>query len=251
MSQRTNEFGQPIGDPVPDWSPRPRPSREPMQGRFCRLEALDADRHAAALHEAYALDRDGRNWTYLPYGPFADTAAYRRFVESVQGKDDPLFHAIVDLATGRPLGVASYLRIDPAMGTIEVGHLSYSPALQRTPHATEAMYLMMRRAFDELGYRRYEWKCDRLNAPSVAAAKRLGFQLEGVFRQAIVTKGRNRDTAWLSIVDGEWPALRAAFEAWLDPANFDAAGRQRRRLEELRHARNAARVSGSPPLGAH
>ena len=235
MTTRTNEFGQPIGEPVPDWSPRPRPSRDPMQGRFCRLEALDADRHAEALHAAYALDRDGRNWTYLPYGPFESAAAYRAFVESVQAADDPLFFAIVDLATGRPIGVASWLRIDPAMGVIEVGHLSFSPALQRTPHATEAMVLMMRRAFAELGYRRYEWKCDALNAPSIAAAKRLGFTFEGVFRQAVVTKGRNRDTAWLSIVDREWPALHAAFEAWLDPANFDADGRQRRRLEELRN----------------
>jgi RimJ/RimL family protein N-acetyltransferase len=147
--------------------------------------------------------------------------------------DDPLFHAILDGGTGRAVGVASYLRIDPPVGVIEVGHINYSPALQGTTAATEAMYLMMRRVFDELGYRRYEWKCDALNAPSRAAAERLGFVFEGIFRQATIYKGRNRDTAWYSIVDGEWPRLRDAFERWLDPANFDAQGRQRQRLSEL------------------
>jgi RimJ/RimL family protein N-acetyltransferase len=205
-----------------------------MQGRLCRLEPLDAATHAAALHAAYATDREGRNWTYLPYGPFASAAEYAAWVESVQSREDPVFLAIIDLATQQPIGVASYLRVDPAMGSIEVGHLSYAPALQRTPASTEAMYLMMRRVFDELGYRRYEWKCDSLNAPSVAAAKRLGFRFEGIFRQAVVMKGRNRDTAWFSILDGEWPALRAAFEQWLDPANFDATGAQRQRLEAFR-----------------
>jgi RimJ/RimL family protein N-acetyltransferase len=232
MPPRTNALGQPIGDAVPEWTARPRPPRTPMIGRLCRLEPLDVAMHAAALHAAYAADRDGRNWTYLPYGPFDSEAAYAAWVERVQAGDDPLFHAIVDLATDEPVGVASYLRIDPGMGTIEVGHLAFAPALQRTPASTEAMYLMMRRAFDELGYRRYEWKCDSLNAPSVAAAKRLGFRSEGTFRQAMVVKGRNRDTTWLSIVDSEWLALRAGFERWLDPANFDASGVQRRRLAE-------------------
>jgi RimJ/RimL family protein N-acetyltransferase len=234
MPQRTNPLGQPIGEPVPNWTPRPRPPRTPMQGRLCRLEPLDAATHAAALHAAHAADREGRNWTYLAYGPFASAAEYAAWVESVQSRDDPVFFAIVDPATQQPIGVASYLRVDPAMGAIEVGHLSYAPALQRTPASTEAMYLMMRRAFDELGYRRYEWKCDSLNAPSVAAAKRLGFRFEGIFRQAVVMKGRNRDTSWFSIVDGEWPALRSAFEQWLDPSNFDAAGAQRQRLEAFR-----------------
>jgi RimJ/RimL family protein N-acetyltransferase len=146
--------------------------------------------------------------------------------------DDPLFFAIVDRTTSAPLGVASWLRIDPRAGSIEVGHLHFSPRLQRTPHATEAMFLMMQRAF-ELGYRRYEWKCDALNAPSRAAAQRLGLSFEGVFRQAWVVKGRNRDTAWYAAIDTEWPALRAAFTPWLDPANFDAAGRQRTRLSDL------------------
>ncbi len=233
MGQRTNHLGQPIGEPVADWTARQRPPRTAMEGRLCRLEPLAAAAHAAGLHEAYAADCEGRVWTYLPYGPFASAAQYAAWVESVQAGEDPVFYAIVDLASGRPVGVASYLRIDPAMGTIEVGHLCYSPALQRTPAATEAMYLMMHRAFEELGYRRYEWKCDSLNQPSVRAAERLGFRSEGTFRQAVVMKGRNRDNAWFSIVDGEWPARRAALERWLDPANFDAAGRQRRRLAEF------------------
>jgi RimJ/RimL family protein N-acetyltransferase len=204
-----------------------------MQGRLCRLAPLDAATHASALFDAHSADREGRNWTYLPYGPFASAAEYTRWVEWAEAQEDPQFFAIVEAASGRPVGTGSYLRIEPAMGVIEVGHLAFSPALQRTPAATEAMYLMMRRVFDELGYRRYEWKCDSLNAPSVAAAKRLGFTFEGTFRQMHVVKGRNRDTTWLSIIDGEWPAVKQALEGWLAPANFDAADAQRRRLGEL------------------
>ncbi len=164
-------------------------------------------------------------WTYLPYGPFATRADYHAWVATGSASADPLFFAIVDQATGRPAGVAAYLRIDPANGVIEIGHLAYSPALQRTTAATEAMYLMIRRVF-ELGYRRCEWKCNALNAPSRAAALRLGFTHEGTFRQAMVTKGRNRDTDWFSIIDAEWPARRAEFERWLSPDNFAADGRQ-------------------------
>ena len=235
-SQHRNHLGQVIGSPLPGWTPRPRPPRTPMQGRFCRLEPLDADRHAHALFDAYAADAEGRNWTYLPYGPFPSAEAYAAAVKSLQGLDDPMPFAIVELASDRPAGVASYLRIDPAMGSIEVGAILYSPALQRSPAATEAMYLMMRRVFDELGYRRYEWKCDSLNQASRRAAERLGFRYEGTFRQAWVVKGRNRDTAWYSIIDSEWPALRNAFERWLAPSNFDATGKQRARLEDLRAA---------------
>ena len=171
-------------------------------------------------------------WTYLPYGPFATLEAYRAWIEEVWSGSDPMFYAIVDTSTGRALGVAGYLRISPASGSIEVGHISYSPLLQRTPAATEAMYLMMARVF-ELGYRRYEWKCHALNAPSRAAALRLGFTFEGVFRQATVIKGRNRDTAWYSVIDEEWPALKEAFGRWLAPANFDEQGKQRIRLSAL------------------
>jgi RimJ/RimL family protein N-acetyltransferase len=204
-----------------------------MAGRLCRLEPLEAGQHTEALFEAHALDAEGRNWTYLPYGPFASLEALASVVRSFEASEDPLFFAVIDLATERAVGWASYLRLNPEMGSIEVGHLAYSPLLQRTPAATEAMYLMMRRAFDELGYRRYEWKCNSLNAPSWSAAERLGFIYEGTFRQAWVQKGRNRDQAWFSIIDREWPAVRSALERWLDPSNFDATGAQRRRLAEF------------------
>jgi RimJ/RimL family protein N-acetyltransferase len=228
-ASRTNDLGQPIGPPVADWRPLPWPRHEPMHGRYCRLEPLDAARHAADLHDAYSLDRDGRVWTYLFSGPFTTRDEYRAWVESRQGSRDPLFFAVVDTATDRATGVVSYLRIDPAHGVVEVGHIAFSPLLQRTRAATEAMYLMMQHAFG-LGYRRYEWKCDALNAPSRRAAERLGFTFEGVFRQAVVYKGRSRDTAWYSVIDSEWPARETAFRAWLDPGNFETDGRQRRPL---------------------
>lgn len=226
-----NELGQPIGAPVPDWRAPPRPSNEPMAGRLCRIERLDPDRHGEALFAANQLDGEHRNWTYMPYGPFDSLASYRRWIEAEAMNDDPMFHAIIDARTGRAAGVASYLRMDPPHGVIEVGHINFSPLLQNTPAATEAMYLMMQRIFD-LGYRRYEWKCDALNDKSCAAARRLGFTYEGTFRQATIYKGRNRDTAWFSILDSEWPDRKTAFERWLDPANFDRNGRQKKRLAE-------------------
>ena len=227
-----NSFGQPIGFPLPGWSPPPQPSRDPMEGRFCRLEPLNPDRHTAALFSANTADGDGRSWTYLAYGPFPTLESYREWITATCLGDDPLFFAIIDLADGQPAGIASYLRITPNAGSIEVGHIHYAPRLQRKPAATEAMYLMMRQAF-ETGYRRYEWKCDALNAASRAAAQRLGFSFEGIFRQASVYKGRSRDTAWHSVIEGEWPALRSAFEAWLSPTNFDGQGRQHTRLSNL------------------
>jgi RimJ/RimL family protein N-acetyltransferase len=171
-------------------------------------------------------------WTYLPYGPFATLDSYHVWAMDVCKRPDPMFYAIVDKTTDRAVGVASYLRIDPAAGSIEVGHINYSPLLQRTPAGTEAMFLMMERAF-ALGYRRYEWKCDSLNAPSRAAAQRLGFSFEGIFRQATVMKGRNRDTAWFAVIDREWPTLKSAFQRWLNPSNFDESGKQRARLSAL------------------
>ena len=204
-----------------------------MEGTFCRIEPIDPARHAAALHAANLSDTEGRIWTYLPYGPFDDIDHYRGWMTAACLGEDPLFHAIVDKRAGTAAGVASYLRIDPGAGVIEVGHINYAPPLQRTIAASEAMYLMMVRVFDELGYRRYEWKCDALNAPSRAAAERLGFRYEGLFRQATVYKGRNRDTAWYAMTDKDWPAIKAAFQAWLAPENFDGTGRQRTRLSEL------------------
>ena len=232
---RLNHLGQPIGDPVVGWAPPPPPTRESiatLRGRFCRLEPLDPDRHAADLHAANAADRDGRMWTYLPYGPFETLDAHLAWARDAAAHDDPLFCTVIDAATGRATGAASYLRIDPPAGSIEVGHIAYSPLLQRTPAATETMYLMMRHAFT-LGYRRYEWKCDALNAASRGAAQRLGLSYEGIFRQARTYKGRNRDTAWFAAIDSEWPALDRAFQQWLDPANFDANGRQRVSLGTL------------------
>jgi RimJ/RimL family protein N-acetyltransferase len=232
MAPTFNQLGQSISFPLPDWARPSTPSREPMQGRFCRLEALDIDRHAAALFKADAADADGGSWTYLAYGPFSDFPSYRNWLTTNCLGEDPLFFAIIDQSDRQPAGVASYLRITPVAGSIEVGHIHYAPRLQRSPAATEAMFLMMKWAF-EAGYRRYEWKCDALNAASRAAAQRLGLSFEGIFRQATVYKGRNRDTAWYAAIDAEWPALRDAFLAWLDPANFDRDGRQRSKLSDL------------------
>lgn len=233
MQDQINALGQPVGAPLPDWKSPPVPSRQPMVGRFCRLEPTDPRRDAAALCAANALDIDGRMWTYLPYGQFASLADYQAWMQSACLGADPLFFTIMDRAGDKPLGLAAYLRIDPRSGSIEVGHLAYSPLLQRTAAATEAMYLMMARAFD-LGYRRYEWKCDSLNAPSRSAAGRLGFTFEGIFRQATVVKGRNRDTAWFAIIDKDWPAIREAFVRWLSPDNFDSTGQQRAPLAARR-----------------
>lgn len=231
MDREMNHLKQPVGPLVHDWRSPPLPGRETMAGRFCRLEPLDV-RHAESLYAANALDAEGRNWTYLPYGPFDSLAEFRGWIERHRGGSDPLFYAVVDPAGNKAMGVASYLRINPDSGSIEVGHINYSPLLQRTPAATEAMYLMMARVFD-LGYRRYEWKCNALNTPSRNAAQRLGFSFEGVFRQATIVKGRNRDTAWYAVIDREWPALREAFAQWLSPANFDEQGRQRTPLSTL------------------
>lgn len=229
---RHNEWGQPIGPALDDFHPPPRPPRVAMQGRFCTLVPLDAERHGAELFSALCRDPDARRWTYLPYGPFEDRAKFASWTASVVDSDDPLFFTIVDGSTGYASGLASYLRIAPESGSIEVGHLNFSNGLQRKPAATEAMYLMMRNAF-ELGYRRYEWKCDALNGPSRAAALRLGLSYEGTFRQAAIYKGRSRDTAWYAAIDSEWPLLRDALETWLAPDNFDRAGLQRTRLSEL------------------
>ncbi|MEO1490756.1 MAG: GNAT family protein [Pseudomonadota bacterium] len=224
-----NDLGQPIGAPLPDWTPPPRPARQMMEGRYCRLEPLSAD-HAEDLFAAHSTDTEGRMWTYLPEGPFETLETFRPFVETLVASEDPLHYAIV--VDGRAVGSASYLRIAPAAGSIEVGYITYSPLLQRTRASTEAMFLMMEWAF-EAGYRRYEWKCNGLNAPSRRAAERLGFSYEGVFRQMQIVKGANRDTAWFAAIDAEWPALKVAFETWLAPSNFDADGQQIQRLGDL------------------
>ena len=224
---------QPIGIPLSAWTSCKPPSHAALTGRFSKLVPTKLE-HAADLFAAFSEDRDHSNWTYLAYGPFEDIDAFTIWLRAACTETDPLFHTIIDGISKRPVGLASYARIQSATGVIEVGHLHYSPRLQRTPAATEAMFLMMKRVFDELGYRRYEWKCDALNAPSRRAAERLGFQFEGIFRKATIYKGRNRDTAWYSIIDQEWPSLRTAFEMWLAPDNFDSKGTQQRCLESFR-----------------
>jgi RimJ/RimL family protein N-acetyltransferase len=243
--QRTNEYGQPIGPDVVGWTPRPQPPRTPMIGRYTRIETLDVDLHAADLYSEYSKAPDGRDWTYMFSGPYASIDEYTAWATAAAASVDPMHHAIIDTATGKAIGTAAYLRIDATHGVIEIGNIAYSPRLQRSPIATEAMFLFMRRVFDELGYRRYEWKCDHLNARSRAAALRYGFAFEGIFRQAVMYKGRSRDTAWFSIIDSEWPALRAAYEQWLEPANFADDGTQRVRLADcMAAARRLTRRSG-------
>lgn len=229
-STRVNALGQPIGPDVVDWTPPEVPPRTVMEGRWCQLEPIEPARHAGELFAAYLEDADDRVWTYFSYGPFHSPNEYQTWMEGFCTGSDPQFYVIrPHQGSRKAAGMASYQRIDQQMGSIEVAHLMYAPRLQRTIAATEAMYLMMRRAF-ELGYRRYEWKCDALNDASMKAAVRLGFQYEGTFRQALIYKGRSRDTGWFSVIDGDWPRLRRRFEAWLDPANFDASGVQRTAL---------------------
>jgi RimJ/RimL family protein N-acetyltransferase len=244
MTEYSNALGQPIGAPVPTWTDRRRPPRSPIVGRFCTVEPLEPRKHGRDLFDAAATDTEGRIWTYLAYGPFTTHQAYAGWMQMTCMGEDPQFHAIVDAATAKAVGVASLMRIDPKGGVLEVGHICLTPLAQKSTVATESMFLLMRRAFDELAYRRYEWKCDALNLPSRKAAERLGFSYEGLFRQATVYKGRNRDTAWYSIIDKEWPYLRAAYETWLDASNFDAKGKQKQRLSDLTaRALQAARAA--------
>jgi RimJ/RimL family protein N-acetyltransferase len=224
--------GLPIG-PAVDGHAAPRPQRLVLQGRLVRLEPLDPARHGDDLWaESHGPDRDVI-WQYLFEPPFPDRAAFQTHLEAKASSSDPLFFTVVRQSDGRALGYQTLMRIDPAHRVVEVGNVMYGTGLQRTPESTEAQYLFMRHVFDDLGYRRYEWKCNALNAPSRRAADRLGFTFEGVFRQHMIVRGRNRDTAWYSILDTEWPARRAAFEAWLGPANFDEEGRQRASLSSL------------------
>lgn len=229
-STQYNQLGQAIGFPV-NWQAKAAPTFQTLTGQYCRLEPLSLA-HAHDLYAAFSADQEQRIWTYLPYGPFTDFDSFQAWLSSYLNSKDPFFFSILN-NKGQALGMASFLRIDPNNGVIEVGHINYSPALQRTQAATEAMYLMMRYVFEDLAYRRYEWKCDALNQPSRQAAKRLGFSFEGIFRQAVMYKGRNRDTAWFSIIDSEWPTLKQRFEAWLDLNNFDKQGQQLKPLNGL------------------
>jgi RimJ/RimL family protein N-acetyltransferase len=232
-----------LGLALPGWTPPPRPSRDLLAGRLVQLEPLEADRHAFDLHAAFT-GHDAL-WDYMPYGPFASASAYHRWAREREAGEDPRFYVLRDQVTGQVGGIASYLRIAPEAGSIEVGHICIAPRMQRGAAMTEAMFLMMEWAF-RVGYRRYEWKCNALNLPSRRAAQRLGFSYEGVFRNHMVIKGRNRDSAWYSVISDEWPALAEAYRVWLNPANFDAKGRQRERLSDLTRL---VRANDDPALG--
>ncbi|MFC3577423.1 GNAT family protein [Streptomyces yaanensis] len=233
MSSQLNEYAQAVGRPLAEWSARPAPARVTIDGSFCRLEPLDADRHAGDLYSAYHLAPDDRDWTYMTVGPFGSPGDYHHYVATVAQAEDPLHYAVIDLG-GIAVGTLALMRQDPSNGVVEVGSVMFSPLLKQTPVSTEAQFLLMSYVFDQLGYRRYEWKCDSLNAPSRKAAERLGFTYEGTFRQAVVYKGRNRDTAWYSVIDAEWPRLKTSFQEWLSPENFEADGHQRRSLAAVR-----------------
>jgi len=234
MSNRSNQYGQEIGPAMPGWSERERPRRRIIVGRYCRLEPVDAKAHAADLFTAYMEAPDSRDWTYLFSERPDSEAKLLDYLAKLSASEDPLHFAIIDSGAGKAVGTAALMRMDPANGVIEVGSIAFSPRVKRTRVGTDAMYQMMRVAFDELGYRRYEWKCDSLNGPSRTAADRYGFTYEGTFRNAVIYKGRSRDTAWFSITAGEWPRVRRAFESWLEPQNFEPGGQQRRSLRELR-----------------
>lgn len=223
------------------WTVRPMPPRTALQGRLVRLEPVDPERHAAALFRAAeGPGADPRLWDWMAVGPFGSEPAFRAWLDTLPASEDPLFLAILTEPDGVPRGMASFMRITPEHGVIEIGNIWLGVGLQRTPAATEAMWLLARRAFEELGYRRLEWKCDSRNVRSRRAALRLGFAFEGIFRQHMVIKGANRDTAWFAMLDRDWPLADAAFRAWLDPANFDAEGGQRRSLEQIRAALGAS-----------
>lgn len=222
----------PIGAPV-DSAPARTPQLTSLTGRFVTLVPLDPEAHASSLYDkSHGEDRESL-WRYLFDGPYPNRAGFDARLRQMAASKDPLFFSILDQASRVAVGFASYLRIEPAHRCIEVGSILFTPALQRTPGATEAMYLMARHVFEDLGYRRYEWKCNSLNEPSGRAALRLGFTFEGIFRQHMIIKGRNRDTAWYAMLDSEWPTRKANFEQWLSPANFDGEGRQRQSLAQL------------------
>ena len=238
---RSVDTSPPKSEGLENWPVPARPTGVTLAGRFARLEKLDADIHAVDLFGAY--QGHDQVWDYLPYGPFHDFEDYKAWLQKTVEDSATLFYAIIDVASGKAVGVGSYLRIDPANGSIEVGHLNFSPLLQQTKAATEAMFLMMQWAFD-VGYRRYEWKCDASNLPSRRAAERLGFSYEGIFRQATIVKGRNRDTAWFACIDSEWPALRDAFHEWLSDENFSGE----HQIKGLGSLTADIRVSADPML---
>ena len=227
-SSQTRPVGAKV-DPLPAGT---RPDGRPLFGRYVNLEHVNVSKHGRDLYRSFAeSDLDGDLWTYMGYGPFDDLEQFLTWLAAREASADPLFYAYLRKSDGKSAGMGAFMRHDPPNGVIEIGHIWLSPGLQRTREATESIYLMMRHAFEDLGVRRLEWKCDALNAPSRLAAKRFGFTFEGIFRQHYIIKGRNRDTAWFAMIDKEWAPAREAFDHWLDAGNFDAAGKQRSKLE--------------------
>ena len=219
----------PIGEPVTSKLPCPRPDDKILQGQYCELHPLQT-KHASQLFSAFQQTSD-MSWIYLPYGPFENSADFEKWIREIIDSDDPYFYAILDLKSQKFQGMMSYLRIQETIGSLEIGHIHFSDAMKKTPQATESLYLMLAQAFDTWGYRRCEWKCDNLNQSSKKAAKRFGFTFEGIFRQATVYKGRNRDTAWFSIIDQEWEQVKSGLEQWLISENFDDSGQQKKPLQ--------------------
>ena len=235
MSFTYNDFQQPVGMGLPDWQGAKFPAAQQIAGRYCKLERINAGQHAKDLYDAYCDSPDYRDWTYLASGPFTTFDSFLDYLRKIETLSDPMHFAVIDLASMKAVGTFALMRIDAANGVAEVGWVTYSSRMQRSRLSTEVMALLLKYVFEELGYRRFEWKCDALNAPSREAAKRFGFSFEGIFRQAVVVHQRNRDTAWYSIIDSEYPALRPAYEKWLDEHNFDDNGQQITRLADLIH----------------
>ena len=224
-------MNRPVGPIVDPQPPGTKPDLRPLPGRWIGLDALSVAQHGVSLYQSFAgKDPDNAVWTWMPYGPFADEPAFLDWLKDREAARDPWFYSFVHPTTGESLGMGAFMRADPTNGAIEIGNIWMAPALQQTREATEAIYLMMRHAFDDLGVRRLEWKCDALNAPSRKAAERFGFSFEGIFRQHYIIKGRSRDTAWFAIIDKQWPAIRDGFETWLAADNFDAHGKQKAKL---------------------
>lgn len=227
-----NDFNQKVGNLIENWSQVKRPEHSMLKGQYCSLESIDIDKHANKLLANLSINNQGESWTYLPYGPFVNHHEFSTWINAVNSEPDTKLYAILNIEQ-EPIGVSGYLRINPEHGVIEIGHLHFSTLLQKTSTATEAIYLLMKYAFDDLGYRRCEWKCNSLNEASQKAALRLGFKFEGIFRQSNVFKNRNRDTAWFSIIDSEWSALKEKFNKWLDESNFDSNGNQKKSLRDI------------------
>ncbi|MHA7847166.1 GNAT family N-acetyltransferase [Serratia sp. D1N4] len=226
-----NQYGQPVGDPLPQWQPRIRPTGATLTGKFCHLVALDAERDFAALFNAYQQAADGRDWTYLMGERPESLPEMRAHLAKLEANTGLANLVVIDSHSQIPVGTVAFMRIEEAIGVLEIGHVNWSPLMKQRSCATEAIYLMLRYTFDELGYRRCEWKCDSLNEPSRQAALRFGFSYEGRFMKALVTKGRSRDTDWFAMTEDRWPAVRTAFEQWLDENNFTADGQQKQRLQ--------------------